>query len=54
MSLPDSLDYVQTYTDLAEVVQQETEELKTQASNEVSYDPKSGFVNCEFSDGTTK
>lgn len=54
VALPDSIDYVQTYTDLAETVQQETELLKNQGETSVNYDPKTGLIDCQFADGTEK
>ena len=54
MALPDSMDIVQTYKDLAASV---TEELSTgPEKHEVSvqYDPNTMLINCKFDDGSEK
>lgn len=54
LTLPDSLDIVQTYNSLAEKVTEEVHKLMENGDTEVKYDPMSGKIACSFADGTQK
>ena len=54
LSLPDSLDIVQTYTQLATQVSEEIEKLTDGSTTDVKYDPLEGKIICKFADGTEK
>ena len=55
ISLPDSLEVVQTYSDLAERVVKEVADLRSsQGSTEIKYDPQQGQIICNFADGQVK
>ena len=54
LSLPDSLDIVQTYSTLAESVNKEVLKLIERGQTEINYDPQKGKVICNFDDGSVK
>lgn len=54
ISLPDSLEIVQTYSKLAETVKEQLIELRTEPETQVDYDPKTAKIKVNFSDGECK
>ena len=55
LTLPESLDIVQTYNDLAKTVSEEVEKkISGEVDHEVDYDPKLGKVIVKFPDGKSK
>lgn len=55
LTLPESLDIVQTYTNLAKTVSEEVEKkISGEGIHEVDYDPKLGKIIVKFPDGITK
>lgn len=53
LSLPETLDIVQTYQELAKCVYEEVEKFG-ENEVEINYDPKSGKIKCQFSENETK
>ena len=54
LSLPESLEIVETYHNLAKYVSKEVDEISDTPQVEVSYDPKAGKIVCKLSETETK